>query len=364
MVWRCQAIPAVPVKLLPSRCPRIAYFVSSHGFGHAARTRTILEKFQSLAAATVFSTTPHWFWGNIAVDHVSYQADIGCIQQGTLNIDEHATGLAFRQFQTGFRRRFEQLSLLHTENPIDLIVTDIAPEPLEFAAILNIPSVLVANFTWVEIYRGMSSLEPEIPSLLRQYKLASTTLIPRFQTGMDWVTNPVVVDAVAKHGQDIRKQLDPGSRYQRLIYIDAGRWGTDIGWNNAVHFADTLFIRIGPAIDELPPNVLQLGFGVVNHPDLVRSVDVVVAKPGYGIVTECLANGTHWCCIPRDGFAEDDVLIRFSEELGNFSKADRRQLNSLDFSSVSIHEAASNIASDGASQISNLLSKEIATLKL
>ncbi|MEY3763923.1 MAG: hypothetical protein RLZ42_583, partial [Armatimonadota bacterium] len=97
--------------------------------------------------------------------------------------------------------------------------------------------------------------------------------------------------------------------------------------------------------------------------DLVRSVDVVVAKPGYGIVTECLANGTHWCCIPRDGFAEDDVLIRFAAELGNFSIADRRQLTSLDFSCVSLHEAASNIASDGASQISNLLHKEINPLK-
>ena len=350
--------------LLPSRCPRIAYFVSSHGFGHAARTRTILEKLQSLAAVTVFSTTPHWFWGNIAVDHVSYQADIGCIQQGTLNIDELATRLAFRLFETGFQRRFEQLCLLHKKDPFDLIVTDIAPEPLRFAADLGLPSVLVANFTWVEIYRGMSSFEPDIPNLLQQYKLSTTTLIPGFQTGMDWVTNPVVVDAVAKHGQDIRKQLDPGSRYQRLIYIDAGRWGTDIGWHNAIGFGDTLFIRIGPAIAELPSNVLQLDFGVVNHSDLVRSVDVVVAKPGYGIVTECLANGTHWCCIPRDGFAEDDVLIRFSEELGNFSKADRRQLTSLDFSSVSINEAASNIASDGASQISNLLSKEIATLKL
>jgi len=81
-------------------------------------------------------------------------------------------------------------------------------------------------------------------------------------------------------------------------------------------------------------------------------------------VTECLANGTHWCCIPRDGFAEDDVLIRYAAELGKFSIADRRQLTSLDFSSLSLHDAASNIASDGATQISDLLSKEIATLKL
>jgi hypothetical protein len=210
----------------------------------------------------------------------------------------------------------------------------------------------------------MSSLEPEIPSLLRQYKLATTTLIPGLQTEMDWVTNPVVVDPVAKLGQDIRHGLNPDSRYRRLIYIDAGRWGTDIGWNNADHFTDTLFIRIGLAIHELPSNVLQLDFGVINHSDLVRSVDVVVAKPGYGIVTECLANGTHWCCIPRDGFAEDDVLIRFAISAGNFSIAGPIQLASLDFSCVARHDIAPCFSYDGAAQISNLLSKEIATLKL
>ena len=344
-----------PVKPLPSRCPRIAYFVSSHGFGHAARTRTILEKLESHAAVTLFATTPNWFWGNLAVDRVQFQADIGCIQQGTLNIDEAATLAAFRQFKTGFQLRFEQLSLLHQSNPFDLIVTDIAPEPLEFAVKLNVPSVLVANFTWVEIYQQMASLAGEIPDLLRQYKLATNTLIPAFQTGMDWATNPVAVDAVAKRGQDIRPFLNPENRYQRLVYIDAGRWGTEIGWNNAVRFSDTLFIRIGPALSDLPPNVLQLEFGTVNHPDLVRSVDVVVAKPGYGIVTECLANGTHWCCIPRDGFAEDDVLIRYADELGNFSIADYSQLGSLAFPCVALRDVAPTLASDGASQIARLL---------
>lgn len=343
------------MKPLPSRYPRIAYFVSSHGFGHAARTRTILEKLESHAAVTLFATTPNWFWGNLGVNHVHFQADIGCIQQGTLNIDEAATLAAFRQFKTGFQLRFEQLRLLHQSNPFDLIVTDIAPEPLEFAVKLNVPSVLVANFTWVEIYQQMASLAGEIPDLLRQYKLATNTLIPAFQTGMDWSTNPVAVDAVAKRGHDIRPFLNPENRYQRLVYIDAGRWGTEIGWNNAAQFCDTLFIRIGPALSDLPPNVLQLEFGAVNHPDLVRSVDVVVAKPGYGIVTECLANGTHWCCIPRDGFAEDDVLIRYAVELGNFSVADYSQLASLAFPCVALRDVVPTLASDGASQIARLL---------
>lgn len=343
------------MKPLPSRYPRIAYFVSSHGFGHAARTRTILEKIESHADVTLFATTPNWFWGNLGVNHVHFQADIGCIQQGTLNIDEAATLAAFRQFKTSFQRRFEQLRLLHQSNPFDLIVTDIAPEPLEFAVKLNVPSVLVANFTWVEIYQQMASLAGELPDLLSQYKLATNTLIPAFQTGMDWSKNPVNVDAVAKLGQDIRPFLNPENRYQRLVYIDAGRWGTEIGWNNAAQFCDTLFIRIGPALSDMPPNVLQLEFGAVNHPDLVRSVDVVVAKPGYGIVTECLANGTHWCCIPRDGFAEDDVLIRYADELGNFSIADYSQLASLAFPCVALRDVAPTFASDGASQIARLL---------
>ena len=341
--------------LLPSRQPRIAYFVSSHGFGHAARTRTILKELNLRAEITVFSTAPLWFWGDLNAQHVFYQADIGCIQQGTLTIDEAATSSTFSHFLSEMENRFEYIKHLHAETPFDLIATDIAPEPLDFAHQLGIKSVLVANFTWLEIYAAMPSMQAALPNLQRQYLLADSTYIPGFQTGMTWTRNSILVDAVAELGACIREDLNPDAKFSQLVYIDAGRWGTDIGWQNAADFKDTLFIRVGPKLDCIPSNVLQLDYGAVRHADLVKSVDTVVSKPGYGIVTECLANGTLWGCIPRDGFAEDVILIQAAEDRNQVFMVRPEQLESLAFPTLQRQYKPSSLTFDGAQQIAALM---------
>jgi L-arabinokinase len=47
----------------------------------------------------------------------------------------------------------------------------------------------------------------------------------------------------------------------------------------------------------------------LRYEDLVRAADVVVTKPGYGIIAECLANETALLYTSRGHFAEYDVLV-------------------------------------------------------
>ena len=46
-----------------------------------------------------------------------------------------------------------------------------------------------------------------------------------------------------------------------------------------------------------------------DYPDLVAAADVVVAKPGYGIVSECIANGTALIHASRGLFIEQEVIV-------------------------------------------------------
>jgi L-arabinokinase len=45
------------------------------------------------------------------------------------------------------------------------------------------------------------------------------------------------------------------------------------------------------------------------YEDLVRAVDVVVTKPGYGIISECIANDTAMLYTSRGDFREYPVLV-------------------------------------------------------
>jgi L-arabinokinase len=47
----------------------------------------------------------------------------------------------------------------------------------------------------------------------------------------------------------------------------------------------------------------------LTYPDLVAAADVVVSKPGYGIVSECVANGTALLYTSRGRFIEYDVFV-------------------------------------------------------
>jgi L-arabinokinase len=47
----------------------------------------------------------------------------------------------------------------------------------------------------------------------------------------------------------------------------------------------------------------------MKYEDIVAAVDVVVSKPGYGIVSECIVNGTPLLYTSRGRFAEYQVML-------------------------------------------------------
>ena len=65
----------------------------------------------------------------------------------------------------------------------------------------------------------------------------------------------------------------------------------------------------------LPPSVRFVDERAIyaagyRYEDLVRAVDVVATKPGYGIIAECIANDTALLYTSRGHFAEYDVMVR------------------------------------------------------
>ena len=65
----------------------------------------------------------------------------------------------------------------------------------------------------------------------------------------------------------------------------------------------------------LPPSVEMLDEKALyaagyRYEDLVAAVDIVVTKPGYGIIAECVANDTRDSVHVTRAFLEYDVLVR------------------------------------------------------
>jgi L-arabinokinase len=72
----------------------------------------------------------------------------------------------------------------------------------------------------------------------------------------------------------------------------------------------------------------------LRYEDLVRAADVVVTKPGYGIISEAIANSAALLYTSRGHFVEYDVLVR---EMPRYLRAEfleQKQLLSWDWSAA------------------------------
>ena len=77
---------------------RIAYFITPHGYGHAARASAVMSAIHRLDKNTtfdIFTTIPEWFFkDSLQGSPFSYHpwmVDVGFIQTSPLSIDLMAT---------------------------------------------------------------------------------------------------------------------------------------------------------------------------------------------------------------------------------------------------------------------------------
>ena len=68
--------------------------------------------------------------------------------------------------------------------------------------------------------------------------------------------------------------------------------------------------HLGAAVRRASRPRITLYAAGLRYEDLVGAVDVVVTKPGYGIIAECVANGTAMLYTSRGHFVEYDALVR------------------------------------------------------
>ena len=108
---------------------------------------------------------------------------------------------------------------------------------------------------------------------------------------------PFIARRSARDPADTRRAL--GLDGDRPIVLPSfGAYGAELPLER-LRRADR-FTLIEPVQD--PPHGLL-------YQDLVAAADVVVTKPGYGIVSECIANGTALLYTSRGRFAEYDVFV-------------------------------------------------------
>ena len=203
--------------------------------------------------------------------------------------------------------------------------------PLAFAAAAaaGVPAVAVGNFTWdwiYEHYREVAATPELLPVMRNAY--ATADLAWRLPMAGGFASFPRVVDVplVARHARrppaETRQALAlPTDR--PLVLVSFGRYGLGaIDWAEVTQQNDFGIVVTRDPVASGPGLAGRTTHGVlftldvpsmfdqgVRYEDLVSAVDVVLTKPGYGIIAECAANDTALVYTARGEFAEYTVLV-------------------------------------------------------
>jgi UDP-N-acetylglucosamine:LPS N-acetylglucosamine transferase len=304
---------------------RIAYFISPHGFGHAARAASVMEalaEIESTLQFDIFTTVPDWFFSqsnSFAFQYHRLETDIGLVQKTPFQEDLPATVQKLKKFLPFNQSRIAALAEKIRYLKCKLVICDIAPMGIRVAQKAGVPSVLVENFTWDWIYQGYAEQGFNAFNAYLQSIFAEATY--HIQTHP--ICEPERVDFTADPAsrkirytyRQIRQRLGL-SDSSKVVMITAGGVAKRYGFIDKLkNKTDTHFIIAGASDSEKIQNNLILlpENSAYFHPDLVNASDAVVGKVGYSTIAEIYQAGVPFGYSPRAHYREMKPLVDFVE---------------------------------------------------
>jgi hypothetical protein len=300
----------------------IAYYVSAHGYGHGVRScdiiRAINELYPQLTVHIIRVLPPSFLSNRIGSAANSVRAasfDIGMVQLDSIRVDVDATLNKVERLYSQRRELVVREVAYLKENDIRLVVSDIPALPLEAAEFLGIPRLAIGNFGWDWIYSDFAPKDPRwnpiVDVIREEYRKTDLLLRLPFCEPMSAFPHIEDIPLVASPGRDRRADIavlaacDPDKKWILLSF-------TSLNWDARAQervgeIEEYQFFTVRP-LEWQARNIHPLDREQVTFSDVIASVDVVISKPGYGILSDCIVNQKPLIYSERSDFLEYPIL--------------------------------------------------------
>lgn len=303
----------------------LAYFITPHGFGHAARATAVmlacLQKRRDIWF-DLYTTVPNWFFEDSRLNNYTIHpltCDIGMVQKDSLTEDIPATIRALESFYPISKPLIDKLSQELKSNHIKGILCDISPLGVPLAQYLNVPSVLIENFTWDWIYESYLLYERKFQHIIEYLQSIYAQVSYHIQAqpacvikSSDLSVNPISRPVYTSR-DDIRVRLG--------IPLNAPAVLISMGGIETNHFPVEILRKMSNIYFVLPggAKTFQIQDNIIflphrsgyYHTDLMNSCDAIIGKLGYSTLAEAFYTGTPYGFIPRPHFRETIPLSQF-----------------------------------------------------
>lgn len=205
-------------------------------------------------------------------------------------------------------------------NQIDLVLSDVGSMPIKAAHDLGLPTILIGNFTWHDIYSHLPGAEKQkhlVQALKDEYSCADVQILPQCHLPHSLAKTTREVGFIAQKGKDVsvdlERYLDISFANKTLVFIYLGDLGTQsVLWENLSQHKDCIFLTRDPIEKSVQ------GLNIINdqfdYPDLIASSDVVFTKGGYSTIGSAFSSHKPVITCERHDFHEFEAIRKYLQE--------------------------------------------------
>ena len=325
----------------------LAFYVSSHGFGHMTRCLAIIEEFLEttdhliyLASGTYQNSFARLYLKRFG-DRIVFKdlcTEIGLVnKQNSLQVDIPQLKQELNDFMAGWDMAVAEEVAFLSDLPVACVISDISVIGIQVGERLGVRNIGIANFTWCEQYEHLGLSETLIArfrevyaklDLLIKYDLMLPTHdldVPRKQVG--FICRRFDSDRIAA----IKKQYGPS------IFITCGK-SANLDTIQVDNYEGTIFATSGINITATAnATVVHLPVETFDTHNYLAASDTIIAKAGWGTISEALLSKRNLVLIEREGVLEDTENIEELKRRGvavsikesNLARIDMQAINEL-----------------------------------
>ncbi len=278
---------------------------------------------------TVVAPQPRDLWPlrlRSVSEWIATSCDVGVEQSDDVTVDIAATGDALERWLARLPDIVAR-ETLRLRRGFDLVLGDVPPPVFEAAAAAGVESVALANFSWDWIYRQLG-FEAAAVASEAMYARAGLLLETTPSAPMDAFVRRQALGLVTRKPPGLRDRtralLGAGDRESVVLVAlraDSAsllrfpapmrhvRYLLPSGWPGDGERAD---VRCESTLDFL---------------ELLEAADVVVGKPGYGLIGDVAASATRLLYLSRPGFPENEVLEAWLAQRAGTRRVSREALH-------------------------------------
>jgi UDP:flavonoid glycosyltransferase YjiC (YdhE family) len=324
---------------------RLAYFISPHGYGHAARASAVMQAVSEMVAEVhfdIFTTVPSWFFQDSLSVSFTYHkllTDIGLVQRTAFRADLNETLRKLTEFLPFPLPLIEAIAATIGKLNCVLVICDISPLGIAVGRHAGIPTMLVENFTWDWLYQQYVDVAERFNGPIDYLKTLFAEA--RYHIKTEPVCSPDPVDLTTapvsrkvKNPPDrIRKQLGLPAA-SKMVLITTGGIAQRYGFLDRLKKMHHIkFILPGAGLQMTTRDNLTILPARSNfyHPDLVNASDAVVGKVGYSTLAEVYHAGVPFGYAARSNFRESEPMVAFIESEMNGIFLDESEFSTGDW---------------------------------